>query len=99
MGQVSIRDLRKDYQERRQRPRIASDPATVAGGARLGVLDDVNLEIEEGELACILGPSGCGKSTLLRIVAGFDEASSGQVLIDGGEVAGPSPHHIFVFQH
>jgi NitT/TauT family transport system ATP-binding protein len=32
-------------------------------------------------------------------VAGFDEASSGQVLIDGGEVAGPSPHHIFVFQH
>src|SRR5512145_2987998 len=99
MGHVSIQDLRKDYEERRRRSRTPTGPIDAAPGSRLGVLDDVNLEIEDGELACILGPSGCGKSTLLRIVAGFDEASAGQVLIDGRAVAGPSRDHIFVFQH
>jgi ABC-type nitrate/sulfonate/bicarbonate transport system ATPase subunit len=99
MGQVSIQDLRKDYQERRQRPRGLFRRDALPEGARLGVLDDINLEIEEGELACILGPSGCGKSTMLRIVAGFEEPTAGRVLVDGTEVEGPSPHHIFVFQH
>jgi len=45
------------------------------------VLTDINLEVEEGEFVIFVGPSGCGKSTLLRIIAGLEDASSGDVLI------------------
>ena len=62
------------------------------------VLDNINLEIREGEFVCILGPSGCGKSTLLNIVAGFIQPSSGQVRIDNDLVKGPDPRRVFVFQ-
>ena len=62
------------------------------------VLEDLDLDVREGELVCILGPSGCGKSTLLNIVAGFLAPSSGSVKIDGEEVRGPDPRRIFVFQ-
>jgi len=47
------------------------------------VLSNINMDIEQGELVCILGPSGCGKTTLLRIVAGLETADSGQIFIDG----------------
>lgn len=47
------------------------------------VLDDINLTIADGEFVVFVGPSGCGKSTLLRLVAGLDEISDGQILIDG----------------
>ena len=53
-------------------------------------LDNVSLEVEPGTILCLLGPSGCGKTTLLRIVAGVEAPSSGSVLIDGQEVAGPN---------
>ena len=49
-------------------------------------LSDVSLALNPGELISILGPSGCGKSTLLRIIAGLDDADSGDVLIDGQSV-------------
>lgn len=45
------------------------------------VLTDINLEVEEGEFVIFVGPSGCGKSTLLRVIAGLEDASSGDVLI------------------
>jgi NitT/TauT family transport system ATP-binding protein len=64
----------------------------------LQVLDDINLEVADGEFVCLLGPSGCGKSTLLNIVGGFEKADSGRVTIDGEEVTGPSSRRIFVFQ-
>ena len=46
------------------------------------VLNDLNLVVEEGEFVALVGPSGCGKSTLLRIIAGLEEASGGDVLMD-----------------
>jgi len=67
-------------------------------GKDLHVLQDINLEVFDGELVCILGPSGCGKSTLLNIVAGFLAPSGGAVSIDGEQVRGPDARRIFVFQ-
>ncbi len=52
-------------------------------------LDRVSLDIEPSEVLCLLGPSGCGKSTLLRIAAGVERPSSGRIVLDGQEVAGP----------
>jgi iron(III) transport system ATP-binding protein len=52
-------------------------------------LDRVSIDVEPGEVLCLLGPSGCGKSTLLRIAAGVERPSSGRVLLDDQEVAGP----------
>ena len=61
-------------------------------------LEKTSFSIEEGEFVTILGPSGCGKSTVLRIVAGLEEATSGQVLLDGQEIHGPGPDRGMVFQ-
>ena len=67
-------------------------------GESLPVLDDVSLEVNEGEFLCILGPSGCGKSTLLSVLAGFLTPNDGVVRVDGEAVHGPDPRRIFVFQ-
>jgi NitT/TauT family transport system ATP-binding protein len=66
--------------------------------AKLRVLDEVSLDVKDGEFVMLLGPSGCGKSTLLNIVAGFEKPSTGRVLIDGQPVTEPSPKRVFVFQ-
>ncbi len=50
------------------------------------VLKDITLEVEEGEFVVFVGPSGCGKSTLLRVIAGLEDASSGEINIDGQQV-------------
>jgi len=69
-----------------------------ADSGEIRVLEDIDLDVREGEFVCILGPSGCGKSTLLNVVAGFLDPTAGAVLIDGEEVRGPDPRRIFVFQ-
>ncbi len=61
-------------------------------------LEDVNLEIHDGEFVCLLGPSGCGKTTLLRMIGGLDIPTSGEITIDGKVVNGPSPKMTMVFQ-
>jgi len=56
------------------------------------VLNDVNLYVRKGEFVTILGPSGCGKTTLLRILAGFETASEGEILLGGEDIAQTPPH-------
>jgi spermidine/putrescine transport system ATP-binding protein len=58
----------------------------------LVAVDDLSLAIPEGDFFTLLGPSGCGKTTTLRMVAGFEEATNGRVLIDGDDVAGVPPY-------
>ncbi len=62
---------------------------------RFGVVtavDDLSLDIYEGEFFALLGPSGCGKTTLLRLIAGFEQASAGRILLDGVDLAPVPPH-------
>lgn len=54
---------------------------------RIVAVDDISLDVEEGEILCLLGPSGCGKSTLLRIAAGLEALQGGAVWIGGNKVA------------
>lgn len=62
-------------------------------------LRDVNLQIKQGEYVSIIGHSGCGKSTLLNVVAGLNPATTGGVLLEQREVAGPGPDRAVVFQN
>lgn len=71
---------------------------TYGGRGGVQALSDVDFRVNEGEFVALLGPSGCGKSTLLNIVAGFEKASGGDVLFDGGHVSKPGPDRGVVFQ-
>jgi nitrate ABC transporter ATP-binding subunit len=69
-----------------------------SGAARYYALENVSLNIAEGEFVSIIGHSGCGKSTLLNLVAGFTRPSQGSVIVGGHEVMGPGPDRAVVFQ-
>ena len=56
------------------------------------ILKDINMYIRRNEFLTLLGPSGCGKTTLLRIIGGFEEASSGEVLFEGSNIAKLPPY-------
>ena len=55
-------------------------------------VDDISLDLAQGEFFTLLGPSGCGKTTTLRMIAGFEQPSEGEVRIDGVDVAGLPPY-------
>lgn len=61
-------------------------------------LEKTSFTIKDGEFVTILGPSGCGKSTVLRIVGGLEEATTGEVMLDGKAIQGPGPDRGMVFQ-
>lgn len=68
-----------------------------AGSDKL-VLKDINVDVEGGEFVCILGQSGCGKSTLLRLIAGLEDCTTGEILVDGEKIHGASLNRGVVFQ-
>lgn len=63
------------------------------------VLKDVSFKVEEGEFVSLLGPSGCGKTTTLTIIAGFQKANEGKIIVNGKEVTKPGTDRSFMFQN
>jgi len=61
-------------------------------GGSVRAVDDVSLDVGEGEFFALLGPSGCGKTTLLRMLAGFEIPTSGEITIDGHLMEGVNPN-------
>ena len=86
----------------RERPVVLSvrglQKAFGPAGHRHVVFDDLSFDIRRRELITIIGPSGCGKSTFIRIAAGLDEATGGEILLDGQPIRGPGPDRGMVFQ-
>jgi NitT/TauT family transport system ATP-binding protein len=64
-------------------PAVAVNGLTKRFGRGPVILDDISLEVKQGEFLCILGASGCGKSTLLSLVAGLEKPTAGEVLVPG----------------
>ncbi len=70
----------------------------VGGAAETRAIDDVTLDVEEGEFLAVVGPSGCGKSTLLQIAAALIAPSGGVVRLDGTAISAPPPSMVYLFQ-
>jgi NitT/TauT family transport system ATP-binding protein len=80
---LDVRGLNKNF--------VSAQRSTVA-------LNDINFNTHRREFLCVVGPSGCGKSTLVRILAGLEEKTSGEVLLQGKPVSGPGSDRGMVFQ-
>ena len=78
--------------------RNVSKTYTLKRNDTLLALDNVSFSVRKNEIVSLLGPSGCGKSTLLRIMGGLEEASGGEVLLDGDPILRPTRRCGMVFQ-
>ena len=76
MSFISCRDITRIYRR---------------GDCEIRPLDGLNLDIQRGEFLALMGPSGSGKTTLLNLIAGIDQPTSGQLIVDGQDIAGLSP--------
>ncbi len=83
MAKLSIRGVSKRFEGR---------------GGEVLALEELWLDVQDGEFLVLVGPSGCGKSTLLNIIAGLDPADGGQILEDGRPINGPGRDRTVVFQ-
>ena len=72
MGNIKTKNLVKEFGEKENKVRV---------------LDDINIEIEDGEFVSLMGPSGSGKSTLLYLIGGLDKPTKGKVLINGNDIS------------
>jgi NitT/TauT family transport system ATP-binding protein len=84
MGDLVIRNLTRSF--------VRDD------GELLTAIEKIDLTIRQKEFICVLGPSGCGKTTFLRMIAGLDQATSGEIMLDGEQIQGPNPKIGIVFQ-
>ena len=93
MAEVSLRHIKKVYPNMEKKKKGESEKKTNLKVTDEGVLavQDFNLEIRDQEFIVLVGPSGCGKSTTLRMVAGLEEISGGDLLIDGVRVNDVEP--------
>jgi NitT/TauT family transport system ATP-binding protein len=82
---IQFRNVTKQFRPRRD-------------GVVVDAVTNLSLDIQDQEFVCIVGPSGCGKSTLLNLAAGFEQPTSGDVLLDGVPISTPSPDRGVVFQ-
>ncbi|RUR01798.1 ABC transporter ATP-binding protein [Labedella endophytica] len=80
---ISVRDVKKTFT-------LKNEEFVALGG--------VDLDIADNEFVTVVGPSGCGKSTLMNILAGLDEPTAGEALVDGVAVDGPGPERGVIFQ-
>jgi len=78
--------------------RLRKEFVDISRQAEVVALSSIDLDIGEDEFLTILGPSGCGKSTLLNIIAGFEQATDGEVRLDGQIIRDPGPDRGVVFQ-
>ena len=84
-SKIRVRDLAIDY-------------VNVDRGERHTAVEDLSLDVREGEFLCVVGPSGCGKSTLISAIAGFLRPQHGTLEMDGRPIAGPGADRGVVFQ-
>ncbi len=77
---IELRNVIKEFPSRR-------------GEEPMRAVDNISLEIYEGEFFALLGPSGCGKTTTLRMIAGFEEPTAGEIILRGKPVQGVPPFH------
>lgn len=85
MAQIEVRDVVKVFMDKKRKMEILT-------------LDHIQLDVEHNEFLCLLGPSGCGKSTLLNLIAGFEQPTAGEILVNGQPVRTPGADRGVVFQ-
>ncbi|SFA80991.1 NitT/TauT family transport system ATP-binding protein [Cohnella sp. OV330] len=91
-SKISIRHVHKAFSVKRGSKPFKAESQPVYA------LQDINLEVRQGEFMVIVGPSGCGKSTLLDLLAGLTKPGGGQILLDGQAISGPNLDRGIVFQ-
>lgn len=91
-AKITIEHVHKSFKVKRNLNHLREEQQPVSA------LQDIHLEVAQGEFMVIVGPSGCGKSTLLDLIAGLTKPDSGRILLDGKPISGPDLDRGIVFQ-